>query len=436
MTPAEPEKGRRTLIEAVVASTVGTTIEWYDFFLYGTAAALVFPRIFFPELDLFAGQIASFITFSVGFFARPLGGIVFGHLGDRYGRKSALVATLLLMGVSTVLIGLLPTYEQIGVAAPILLAVLRFAQGLGVGGEWGGAVLLALEYGHGGRRGFVASWPQIGVPLGLLASTGVLHLFRANLSDEDFFSWGWRVPFYLSALLIIVGLLIRGRLKETPLFARLKESNRLASSPVRETLRKHWREVLLAAGCRLTENASFYLFTVHAIAYGRDVLKVPEDVFLRAVAWAAAAQVIAMPLFGLISDGTSRKAAYIGGCLFLAAFAWPYYALLGTRDETWIVLATVIVMALGHAALYGVQASLIPELFGTRLRYTGASLGYQFAAPLAGGLSPILAVWLVNTFDGAYWPLALYVVLISLISLGCVLLLAETSRKDIGATDE
>jgi metabolite-proton symporter len=434
MASTEPRK-KRSLIEAVVASTVGTTIEWYDFFLYGTATALIFRRLFFPNYDPFAGQLLAFSTFTVGFIARPLGGILFGYLGDRVGRKSTLVATLLLMGLSTVLVGLVPTHDQIGVMAPLLLALLRFVQGLGVGGEWGGAVLLALEYGHRGRRGFVASWPQAGVPLGLLASTGVLALFEFNLSEADFLSWGWRVPFFLSGLLIVIGLVIRVRLEETPLFAQVKESNQVAESPVRETLQRHWREVLLAAGSRLAENSCFYLFTVYVLAYGSETLNIERRVLLGAVNLAAAVEVFAIPAYGILSDRISRKAAYIGGCLFLMAFAWPYYALLNTRQPVWIVSGTVIIMTLGHAVLYSVQASLIPELFGTRLRYTGASLGYQLATPVAGGVSPIIAASLVELFPNQFWPLALYVVLISTISLGCVLLLAETSRKDISATD-
>jgi metabolite-proton symporter len=437
MKAAPPGPSRRELLTAVVASTIGTTIEWYDFFLYGTAAALVFPGLFFPTFGPFLSQILSFATFTAGFLSRPLGGALFGYLGDRIGRKSTLVATLLLMGISTVLVGLVPTYDVIGPAAPILLTALRFAQGLGVGGEWGGAVLLALEYGHRGRRGFLASWPQAGVPLGLLSSTGVIALLRWVLSPEDFLAWGWRVPFFLSGLLVLVGLFIRTRLSETPLFVRVQRESQVARAPLRETLRRHWREVLLAAGCRLTENSCFYLFTVHVIAYGKQVLKLGsrEGVLLSAVSLGAAAEVFAMPLFGIISDRTSRKGTYAAGCIFLMAFAWPYYALLQTREPVWIIVATVVAMTGGHAVLYSVQASLIPELFGTRLRYTGASLGYQLAAPVAGGLSPIIAASLAEAWPDHYWLLALYIVLVSAVSLGCVLLLAETSRKDISGAD-
>src|SRR5262245_62590981 len=285
---AEAARERRAVLEAIVASTIGTTIEWYDFFLYGTTAALVFPRLFFPDFDPVTGLLLSFGTFTAGFVARPLGGILFGHLGDRIGRKSTLVATLLLMGVSTFLIGLLPTFEQAGVLAPILLTALRVLQGIGVGGEWGGAVLLALESGHRGRRGLYASGPQAGVPLGLLASTGVVALFRGLLTREDFLAWGWRVPFFLSALLVIVGLLIRSRITETPLFQQLKRDDRIANAPVSEVIRQHWREILLAAGARVVENASFYLFTAYAIAFARQELRIDPSPVLLAINLAAA----------------------------------------------------------------------------------------------------------------------------------------------------
>jgi MHS family shikimate/dehydroshikimate transporter-like MFS transporter len=434
-TQAGPAHEKRALVEAVIASTVGTTIEWYDFFLYGTAAALVFPKLFFPGQSEFVGQILSFLTFTSGFVARPLGGILFGHLGDRVGRKATLVATLLLMGVSTLLIGLLPTHEQLGPAAAVLLTLLRVVQGIGVGGEWGGAVLLALESGHRGRRGFYASWPQAGVPLGLLTSTGVFELFRWLAPEPAFSTWGWRMPFLLSGLLIAVGLLIRVRILETPLFRQLQQTNQVARTPVTETLRRHWAAVLLAAGARLTENACFYLFSVYVLAYGKTVLRVDEWVVLWAVNVAAAVEFFTIPLYGILSDWWSRKAVYTGGCLFLIAFALPYYALLQTGEPAWIILATVVALAGGHGLLYGVQASLIPELFGTRLRYTGASIGYQLAAPVAGGLSPLIAVWLVNTYPGQFWPLAQYVIVISVISLACVQFLAETSRKDLSAGD-
>lgn len=422
---------RRAVLEAVVASTVGTTIEWYDFFLYGTAAALVFPKLFFPEVDPTTGLLLSFLTFSGGFLARPLGGVIFGHLGDRIGRKSTLVATLLLMGISTFLIGLLPTYAQAGVAAPILLSVLRVLQGIGVGGEWGGAVLLALESGHQGRRGLYASWPQAGVPLGLLASTGVMALFKGLLSEQDFLAWGWRVPFYLSALLVVVGLLIRARVAETPLFRTLKDSDSVARAPVSEVLQQHWREILLAAGARIVENASFYLFTAHAIAYAEGELRIDVGIVLLAVNVAAAVEFFTIPLFGALSDRLTRRAVYMGGCVFLMLFAWPFYELLATKQDAAIVTAIVVALGIGHASLYGVQGSLIPELFGTRLRYSGASIGYQLAAPIAGGLAPLIATGLLVAFPGQRWPLALYIACMAVVSLGCVWFLSETSRRSL-----
>ncbi len=427
----DPAKGRRTLVEAVIASTVGTTIEWYDFFLYGTAAALVFPALFFPTADPLVGQLLAFSTFTVGFVARPLGGACFGYLGDRLGRKTTLIASLLLMGLSTLAVGLLPTYGRIGVAAPIVLTLLRFIQGIGVGGEWGGAVLLALEYGHHGRRGFYASWPQAGVPLGLLTSTGAFALYQSALAPEAFHTWGWRVPFLLSGLLIAVGLFIRVRILETPLFRRLQAANQVAQSPVREVIRRNWREILLAAGTRLSENACFYLFSVYVLAYAGEVLHVETRSVLWAVNLAAAVEFFTIPLFGLLSDRWSRKGVYALGCLFLMAFAFPYYAMLTTRQPAWIMAAVVVSLAGGHAMLYSVQGALIPELFGTRLRYSGASLGYQLASPIAGGLAPLIATGLVQAFPGRSWPLAVYVILISGVSLVCVGLLAETSRRDL-----
>ena len=418
------------LIEAVIASTIGTTIEWYDFFLYGIAVPIVFRKLYFPNTDEFTGTIMAFGTFTVGFLARPIGGVVFGYMGDRLGRKSALVTTLLLMGVSTFAIGFLPTYAEIGLAAPILLTLLRFVQGLGVGGEWGGAVLLALEYGSAGRRGFVASWPQAGVPLGLLAANGAMALCKVATGDA-FLDWGWRIPFYLSGLLIVVGLLIRIRIMETPLFAAVQAKKEVAEAPVTDTLRQHWRDLLLIAGMRITENASFYLFTLWCFHYDDKVLGVGAYVMLQAVNVAAACEFFTIPLFGMLSDRLSRRSIYLAGCTFLFLFALPYYMLLGTGMNGWIIVATVLGVSLGHAMLYSVQASLIPELFGTRLRCTGASIGYQLAVPLSGGIAPLIATTLLEVFKGHYWPIAVYIMLNSAISLACVWMLAETSRKDI-----
>jgi metabolite-proton symporter len=431
----EPEEINRprALVEAVIASTIGTTIEWYDFFLYGLMAAIVFPQLFFPENDPFIGQLLSFGTISVGFVARPFGGIVFGHLGDRIGRKSTLVATLLLMGFSTLAIGLLPTTDRIGVAAPLLLTLLRFLQGFGVGGEWGGAVLLALEYGHRGRRGFYASWPQAGVPLGLLSSAVVLNLFRSRLTEEQFLDWGWRVPFLLSGFLVLVGLLIRARILETPLFQSLQESRQVARAPLVETIRNHWKEVLLAAGSRFNENSCFYLFSTYLLVYGREVLDLDEGRMLRAVNIAAATAFFTIPIWGILSDYWSRKGMYLLGCLLLGCFAVPYYLLLDTRSPAAVITAVLVSIAVCHGILYSVQASLIPELFGTRVRYSGASLGYQLAAVVAGGTVMHVAAALVKIFGGQWWPLAAYIIATCVLSATCVWFLAETSRKDLSS---
>lgn len=422
---------RRKLIEAIGASTIGTTIEWYDFFLYGTAAALVFPKLFFPSFDPFAGQLLAFSTFTVGFLFRPLGGVIFGRIGDRGGRKAALVATLMLMGISTALIGLLPTYDRIGVAAPVILVLLRSLQGIGVGGEWGGAVLLALESGHRGKRGFYASWPQAGVPLGLLLSTGVVWLFRTLLSEDAFLDWGWRIPFLLSVALIAIGMWVRMWIGETPLFTQLKEQKRVAETPIREVVGRHWPKILLAAGSRFSENSCFYVFVVSIIAFNKTTLQVSESLVLGAVNVGAAGAFLSIPLFGVLSDFWSRKGMFVAGNLLLIAFAFPYYWLLETRTATGVLLATFVSLAVIHSLLYSVQASFIPELFSTRLRYSGASISYQLAGPFAGGTAPLITTWLVEVGGGASWPLAAYLVVIACGSIACVLWLSETSRKDI-----
>jgi MFS family permease len=304
-------------------------------------------------------------------------------------------------------------------------------QGLGVGGEWGGAVLLALEYSQGGRRGFAASWPQAGVPLGLLASTGAMAACKATMSPADFLAWGWRLPFFLSGVLIGVGLLIRMRIPETPLFAALQQKNEVAEAPVRETVRRHWRVILLAGGIRVVENASFYVFTASAIFYAEKVLFRDSGAVLAAINVAAGVEFFTIPLYGWLSDKISRRAAYMAGCVFLMLWAMPYYAMFLTGEPAWIMLGTVVALAGGHALLYAMQASLIPELFGTRLRCTGASLGYQLVTPLAGGVAPLIAAVLMKFHREDYWPLVAYIGGLGTISLICVWLLSETASKEL-----
>lgn len=418
----------KSVARVVLASFIGTTIEWYDFFLYGTAAALTFNQLFFPTLDPWAGTAAAFATYSVGFFARPLGGVVFGHFGDRVGRKSMLVTTLVLMGVATFLIGLLPTYEQVGIVAPILLVVLRFVQGFGVGGEWGGAVLMAVEHGHSGRRGLYASWVQAGVPAGLLLANAVYSLF-ALLPEAQFLSWGWRVPFLLGVALLAVGLFIRLNILESPVFLEGKTAPP-ARAPFWEMLRRHPRNVLLAMGSRFAENGSFYVFTIFILTYATTQLGLPRSVILGGVLVASAVQLVTIPMFGWLSDRVGRRPVYLAGAAGLAVFAFPFFWIVDTADATLVGLAIVLGLTV-HAAMYAPQAAFLAELFGTQVRYTGASTGYQLASPLAGGLAPLICMALVDASGGRPWPVSLYLIALAAITLVSVWLAAETHRVDL-----
>lgn len=417
--------------KVVLASFIGTTIEWYDFFLYGTASALVFGKLFFPDADKVAGTMLAYGTFLVGFVARPIGGIVFGHFGDRIGRKSMLVTTLMMMGVATFLIGILPTHATIGSAAPVMLVLLRFVQGFGVGGEWGGAVLMAVEHDQGGRRGFHASWVQAGVPVGLLLATGVFAFF-ASFGDDALFSWGWRVPFLLGGLLLGVGLFVRLHLLESPIFEEMKaqRSEVAQPPPIVEVLRTHGREVLLAMGARFAENAFFYIFTIQILSYGSDYLGLGKQVFLNAVLVASAVQLVAIPIFGALSDRFGRRPVYLAGAISLALFAMPFFWMLGTRDPWWICAAVVLGL-IGHAAMYGPQAAFFSELFGTSVRYSGASLGYQLASPLAGGMAPLIATELLRRSGGNPLPVALYLIAMAGVTVLCVYLAKETHRAKL-----
>src|SRR5947208_11119827 len=391
----EDPKKAVSIRAVILASFIGTTIEWYDFFLYGTAAALVFNKLFFPNVDPLTGTLSAFGTFAVGFVARPVGGIIFGHYGDRLGRKTMLIYSLLIMGIATFLIGLLPTYATIGVVAPILLVVLRFAQGIGVGGEWGGAVLMTVEHSAGGKRGFHGSWVQMGVGAGLLLSTLTFAVFSSNLSEGKFLAWGWRLPFLLSAILIGVGLFIRLRILETPAFARLQASHSQSRRPLAEMLRSHPRNVLLAMGMRFAENGPFYIMSVFVLSYGEAHLKLSKSVMLTGVIIASAISLLAVPTYGALSDRIGRRPVYMMGALFTLFFAFPFFWLLNTRSTLLIWLAIVLAVNIGHDAMYAVQAAYFSELFGTRVRYTGASLSYQLSSVFAGGLAPLIATALL-----------------------------------------
>lgn len=411
----------------VLASFIGTTIEWYDFFIYGTAAALAFPTLFFPSENEFIATISAYASFAIGFFMRPLGGVIFGHFGDRVGRKAMLVTTLMMMGLATFLIGVLPTYETIGIAAPILLILLRLVQGLGVGGEWGGAVLMAVEHGHSGKRGLYGSCVQMGVPAGLLLATAVFYAF-SSLPQEQFQSWGWRVPFLLGILLLAVGLFIRFQVFESPLFSQVQETKSVSRLPIVDVFRKYPRSVALAMGARFAENACFYIFSVFVLTYATKYLGLEKSVLLQGVWIAAGVQMIAIPVSGILSDRIGRRPVYLAGAIFVGLFAFPFFWLIETKVSLLIWLAIVLALV-GHALMYGPQAAFFSELFGTRVRYSGASVGYQLASPLAGGIAPMIATVLLRWSDGASWPVSTYLIGTAVITLVSILMATETAHS-------
>ena len=413
----------------VLASFIGTAIEWYDFFIYGTAAALVFNRLFFPTDNEFVSQMAAYGSFAVGFFARPFGGIVFGHFGDRVGRKAMLVTTLMMMGVATTFIGLIPTYQDVGMAAPILLILLRVIQGFGVGGEWGGAVLMAVEHGHGGRRGLYGSCVQMGVPAGLLLATGVFAVF-AGMDEGEFLIWGWRVPFLLSVVLLAVGMFIRVQVLESPLFAEVQKRKDVSPLPILEVFRTYSKNVLLAMGARFAENACFYIFSVFVLSFATEQLALEKRDVLIGVWVAAAVQLVAIPAFGMLSDRIGRRPVYLFGALFIAAIAFPFFWLIETKMIALVWLAIVLGMV-GHSAMYGPQAAFFSELFGTNVRYSGASIGYQLASPIAGGLAPMIAHALLTWSNNNSWPVSVYLMVMAAITVVSVLLAEETFEHDL-----
>jgi metabolite-proton symporter len=386
---------------AVIAATIGTTVEWYDFFLYGTAAALVFPQVFFPGGSAYSGVLASFATQFVGFGARPIGAMIFGHFGDRVGRKATLVTTLLLMGIATFAIGLLPSRASIGLAAPILLVVLRVIQGIGVGGEWGGSVLMAMEWGNQRRRGLFASYPQLGVPLGLLTSTGAVKLLD-RWTGDSFETWGWRVPFLLSIVLVGIGLYVRLRVLESPAFAEVKKREAVHRQPVWEVIRTQPREIILSALVRMSEQAPFYLFITFVLTYGTKQLKLVRGDLLDYTLVAAAVGCVSVPLFGHLSDRIGRRLMYGIGIGAVAIFAFPYFGLLNTKSSGLVLLAIVLSLVF-HDMQYGPQAALIAESFGTNLRYSGAGIGYQLASLVAGGPAPLIAVAILDHTSSSTW---------------------------------
>jgi MFS transporter, MHS family, shikimate and dehydroshikimate transport protein len=428
MTVQSPARAKSVRLVAF-ASFIGTTIEWYDFFLYSTATALIFNRLFFPTFDPLMGTLAAYGTYTVGFVARPVGGIVMGHYGDRIGRKSMLVLTLIIMGVATFLIGLAPTYEQVGPFAGVILVVLRIAQGFGVGGEWGGAVLMAVEHAPAGKRGFYGSWPQIGVPAGLVLSTAVFSAF-AQLPEPQFLAWGWRIPFLLSIVLVIVGLVIRVRILETPAFERVKEARREARMPIVEVLRTYPREVLLAAGARVAENGGFYIYSAFVLTYATQQVKLPREIVLNGMLLASTLELFAIPAYGALSDRIGRRPVYLFGAVVMAVTAYPLFWVLDTGSTPLIWTGLIVVFLFAHAAMYAPQAAFLSELFGTRVRYSGASLGAQLASVVAGGLAPLIATAILAEGYGS-GVLALYLIAMSAVTIVAVLMASETAEHDV-----
>jgi metabolite-proton symporter len=429
MDPLSEADRKRQLRRAVLASTIGTAIEWYDFFLYSTVTGLVFARLYFPHADPFVGTLEAFGVYAVGFVARPIGAAIFGHYGDRLGRKAALITTLLLMGIATFLVALVPGYDRIGIWGGVILTILRFIQGIGVGGEWGGSVLLAMEWAQSNRhRGFIASWPQFGVPAGLfLSNLAVLAL--SAISGEHFFTWGWRVPFLLSIVLVALGLYIRLGILETPVFTRLVAERRIERAPVLEVLRRHPREIILTALCRMAEQAPFYVFTAFVFAYGTGVLHLQRDFLLMAVLAASLLSFFSIPFFGHLSDRFGRKRIYMLGAAITGAFGFAYFALLDTRAPALVFLAIVLSLV-PHDMMYGPQAALIAESFPGRLRYSGASLGYQLSSVIAGGPAPLIASALVSRHHSAS-GISLFILGCALISLLATALLKDRTNQDI-----
>ena len=411
-----------------LASLIGTTIEWYDFFLYNTAAALVFNKLFFPTFDPFVGTMLAFSTYAVGFAARPIGGIVIGHYGDKVGRKSMLVLTLIMMGVATSCIGLLPSYGVIGPWAAVILVLLRIVQGFGVGGQWGGAVLMAVEHAPKGKRGFYGSWPQIGVPAGLLLST-IIFSFFSRLPAEQFMSWGWRVPFLLSIVLVAVGLWIRLKILETPSFTKLQETKTGSTQPIIELLRKYPRQVLQAAGARVAENGSFYIYSAFMLVYATQHAHVDRNVALNGIMIASALEFVAVPAYGALTDRIGRRPVFMFGAIMTAVLAFPLFWMFDTGSTTLITLALILVFLCSHAPMYAPQGAFFAELFGANVRYSGASLGSQLAAAVAGGFSPLIATWLLPKYGPT--AISLYIIGLSVITIVAIWSAVETMRSGL-----
>jgi metabolite-proton symporter len=418
---------RQQVVRAMVASAVGTSIEWYDFFLYGVAAALVFPQKYFPQSDPFVGTLLSFSTYFVGFIARPVGAVIFGHFGDRIGRKASLIATLLLMGAATMGIGFIPDYATIGIWGAVLLTLARVIQGIGVGGEWGGSVLLAGEWTDPKRRGFSTSWAQFGAPAGMLLANGALALMTVFTTNQQFLTWGWRVPFLLSFILIFIGLYIRVGILETPVFSKLKAEKRIERMPVAEVLRRNWREVILTALLRTGQQTPFYIFTTYVLLYATQQLGLSRATVLNFVMIQSLLSMCAIPFFGHLSDKYGRRTITAIGCIAMMIWPFLYFHLLDTKSIGLVFLAILFGLPIQDLQ-YGPQAAFIAESFPGSRRYSGASLGYQLASITAGGPAPLIAVWLLEKYKTSM-AVAAYISVTALVSLISVMLLKDRTGQ-------
>ncbi|TVX82935.1 MHS family MFS transporter [Peribacillus simplex] len=425
----EKKQMRRILI----ASLVGSSIEWFDYFLYGTVSALVFNQLFFVNEDPTIGLLLSYASFALAFFIRPFGGVIFSHIGDRIGRKKTLVLTLSLMGVATFGMGLLPTYQAVGIWAPILLITLRLVQGLGIGGEWGGALLLAVEYAPAEKRGLFGAIPQMGVTIGMLLGTVALSIMT-QLPENAFMTWGWRLPFIFSALLVFFGLWIRKGIDETPSFKKVKDSGEVPKLPIVETLKNYWREVLIAVGAKVVETAPFYIFSTFVVSYATSNLGFSRTATLTAVMIATIITTILIPFMGKLSDTIGRKKLFIGGTIGMALFAFPYFWLLQQKSVLLLIVATVIGLGVIWAPITAVLGTMFSEIFDARIRYTGITLGYQIGAALAGGTAPLVATALLNRFNNSYVPVAIYIIFASLLSLAAIWAVKDRSNQKLDET--
>src|SRR5215469_10467104 len=425
------DEHRLQLRRALIASTVGTTIEWYDFLLYGTVSALVFGPIFFPKSDPLMGVLESFSIFFIGFVGRPIGAAIFGHWGDRIGRKATLIATLLITGIATFAVGCVPSYASIGMWGAVLLTIIRLIQGIGVGGEWGGSVLLAMEWARSTKnRGFLSAWPQFGAPAGLfLANCAVLAF--SWLSGDQFNVWGWRIPFFLSAIMVVVGLWIRLGIAETPVFQRVVAEERVERVPVLEVLKRQPKQVILSALLRMPEQAPGYIVGAFIFTYGTTVLHQTRDFILLAVITQTVLGFLWVVVAGHLSDIVGRKNMFITGCVFMGVFGFVYFWMLDTGIP-WVIFLAIALSLLPVMTQYGPEAALIAESFSPRLRYSGTSIGYQLASIIAGGPSPIIATWLFATFHTSL-PIAIYIALCAVIGIVSTALLTDYTGKEISA---